>query len=270
VRYTGDEGFGALTRAVAARLEATAPGCIQRGATVVRVQPDGGRTLVAWTPSPDGATAPVPDRMPLECVSADTVIVAAPKFIARHLVAGLSEEQREAMGRIRYIPYLVTNLCFDGVVHDASFDTNVMASPLISDIVCADWPRLHGRGPADRPTVLSCYMPMTEPDRATMLDEAEARHLALAALEAVDRWFPGAAGRCREIRAHLRGHPMHISSCGMITRWGPRASRSLGTIHFAGTDGVGAVSDMATSLQSARVAARAAIASLDAAARARG
>ena len=269
-RYTGDEGFGALMRAVAARLEATAPGCIRRGATVVRVQPDGGRILVAWTPSLDGATAPVPGRMPLECVSADTVIVAAPKFIARHLVAGLPEEQREAMGRIRYIPYLVTNLCFDGVVHDACFDTNVMASPLMSDFVCADWPRLHGRGPADRPTVLSCYMPMTEPDRAAMLDEAEARRLVLAALESVDRWFPGAAGRCREIRAHLRGHPMHISSCGMITRWGPRASRSLGGIHFAGTDGVGGVSDMATSLQSARVAARAAIASLDAASRARG
>jgi len=289
-RYTGDEGFGALMRAVAARLEAGAPGSIRRGATVVRVQPDGGRILVAFTSSVDGATEPgagpaaagatpvaapaapafEAGTAPLECVSADTVIVAAPKFIARHLVAGLPEEQREAMGRIRYVPYLVTNLCFDGVVHDSSFDTNVMASPLMSDFVCADWPRLHGRGPADRPTVLSCYMPMTGDDRAAMLDEAEPRRLALAALEAVDRWFPGAAGRCREIRAHLRGHPMHISSCGMITKWGPRASRSLGAIHFAGTDGVGEVADMATSLRSARTAARAAIASLDAAARARG
>ena len=269
-RYTGDEGFGALTRALAARLEAGAPGCIRRGATVVRVQPDGGRILVAWLPGAEGAAPTAPDRVRLECVSADTVIVAASKFIARHLVAGLPEEQREAMGRIRYIPYLVTNLCFDGVVHDACFDTNVIASPIISDVVCADWPRLRGRGPADRPTVLSCYMPLTEADRAAMLDEAEARRLALLALEAVDRWFPGAAGRCREIRAHLRGHPMHLSACGMITRWGPRASRSLGAIHFAGTDGVGAVSDMATSLSSARVAARAAIASLDAAARARG
>jgi hypothetical protein len=53
----------------------------------------------------------------------------------------------------------------------------------------------------------------------------------------------------------------------MITKWGPRGSRSLGAIHFTGTDGVGAVADMATSLQSARVAARAAIASLEAAAR---
>jgi hypothetical protein len=56
----------------------------------------------------------------------------------------------------------------------------------------------------------------------------------------------------------------------MITRWGPRASRPLGAVHFAGTDGVGAVSDLATALQSARVAARAAIASLDGVARARG
>lgn len=268
-RYTGDEGFGALMRALAARLEAAAPGCIRRGATVVRVQPDGGRNLVAWLPGAEGAAVPASGRPPLECVSADTVIVAAPKFIARHLVAGLPEEQREAMGRIRYIPYLVTNLCFDGVVHDACFDTNVIASPLISDVVCADWPRLRGQGPADRPTVLSCYMPLAEADRATMLDEAEARRLALAALESVDHWFPGAAGRCREIRAHLRGHPMHLSSCGMITKWGPRASRSLGAIHFAGTDGVGAVSDLATALQSARVAARASLDSLDAAARGR-
>jgi hypothetical protein len=113
-------------------------------------------------------------------------------------------------------------------------------------------------------------MPLREPDRVTVLDEEEVRRRSLAALEAMDRVWPGAVSRCREIRAHLRGHPMHLSMCGMITRWGPLSSRSLGPIHFAGTDGIGQVADLATSLQSARAAARAAIASLDAAARARG
>lgn len=273
-RYTGDQGFGALTRGLAERVEAAGPGRVRTGATVVRVQRDGRRVLVAWTPTiahgADAASLPPAATPPVECVSADTVIVAAPKFIARHLVPGLPDEQREAMGRIRYIPYIVAGMCFDGVVHDACFDTNVLESDLMSDVTCADWTRLRGQGPRDRPTVLSCYMPLREPDRVTVLDEEEVRRRSLAALEAMDRFWPGAVSRCREIRAHLRGHPMHLSMCGMITRWGPLSSRSLGPIHFAGTDGIGQVADLATSLQSARAAARAAIASLDAAARARG
>ena len=273
-RYTGDQGFGELTRGLAAHLEARGPGRIRTGATVVRVQQDGARVLIAWAPTipADAAVASLPAAgIPrLECVSADTVIVAAPKFISRHLVAGLPQEQRDAMGRIRYIPYIVACMCFEGVVHDACFDTNVLESDIMSDVTCADWTRLRGNGPKDRPTVLSCYMPLREEDRLSVLEEDDVRRRSLAALEAMDRFWPGAVTRCREIRAHLRGHPMHLSMCGMITKWGPLASRSLGPIHFAGTDGIGQVADLATSLQSARAAARAAVASLDAAAHRRG
>jgi hypothetical protein len=207
--------------------------------------------------------------LPVECVSADTVIVAAPKFIARHLVAGLPADQKEAMGRIRYEPYMVANLCFDGVVHEACFDTNVPGSDVIADFVCADWPVRHGQGPADRPTVLSCYMPLRNEERAILLDESQVRTRALQALDHIDRWFPGALKRCREIQVRLRGHPMHASMCGMLTRYGPLSQRSLGAIHFSGTDGAGGVSEFATALSSGRAAAAKAIASLDAAARRR-
>jgi hypothetical protein len=55
----------------------------------------------------------------------------------------------------------------------------------------------------------------------------------------------------------------------MITRWGPASRRSFGAIHFAGTDGMGDVSELSTALQSGRDAAKKAIASLDARARRR-
>ena len=104
-------------------------------------------------------------------------------------------------------------------------------------------------------------------ESATIAVSQRAR--ALKALDRIDRWFPGAAGKCREIQVRLRGHPMHASMMGMITRTGPLSRRSLGAIHFAGTDGVGGVSEFATALESGRDAAGRAIASLDEAARGR-
>jgi protoporphyrinogen oxidase len=272
-RYAGEEGFGPLTRALGAAVAAGGSDRLLTGATVVRVQPDGGRVHVAYVPpgsvdefatTSGRASAPI-----LECISADAVIVAAPKLIARHVVAGLPADQREAMAAIRYAPYIVANLCFDGVVHDDCFDTNVPAPDVMSDFVCADWVRRRGKGPKDRPSVLSCYMPQKEEDRALLLDEAGVRALALRALDRIDRWFPGAARRCREIQVRLRGHPMYLSTCGMLTRIAPLARRPLGAILFAGTDGAGGVSEYATALSSGREAARQALALLDAAARRR-
>jgi len=267
-RYTGEQGFGLLTRALGERVKVAGPGRLLTGRTVLQVRQDGGRVVVAWTAAGNDGQETAATRV--ECVSADTVIVAAPKFIARHLVAGLPEEQRAAMGHIRYAPYMVANLCFDGVVHESCFDTNVIGPEPISDFVCADWPSRRGQGKADRPTVLTCYMPLVETERYRLLDEDEARGMAFAALDRLDRWFPGALRKCREIRVRLRGHPMHFSAQGMITRWGPASRRSLGAIHFAGTDGMGDVSELSTALQSGRDAARRAIASLDARARRRG
>ena len=269
-RYTGAEGFGALTRALGVWVTERAPVRLVAGAAVVRVQQEGTKILVAYVPpgEAEAFAAVGPDAPParLECVSADTVIMAAPKFIAKHLVAGLPEDQRAAMANIRYAPYMVANLCFEGVVHEDCFDTNVPAPDAMSDFVCADYPKTRGRGDAGRPTVLSCYMPQLEEDRVLLLDEAEVRAKVLKALDRVDRWFPGAARKCREIQVRLRGHPMFMATCGMLTRTAPLAARSLGAIHFAGTDGVGGVSEYAEALASGRAAARKAIASLDAAA----
>jgi hypothetical protein len=259
-RFAGLQGFGGLTRALDGRIRRRGADRILTGAAAVRIEPDGPRVLVGYARGP---------AAPLECVSADTVIVAAPKLIAKYLVAGLPRAQQDAMFNFRYIPYLVTSLCFDGVVHDASFDVNVPAPDLMSDFTCGDWVTARGRGSRDRPNVLSCYMPQLEEERERLLDEEAVRRLALGALDRIDRWFPGAARKIAEIRVRLRGHPMHLSTCGLITRWGPLARRSYGSIHFAGTDGLGEVSDFAGALQTGREAAAAARRSLDTAARRR-
>jgi monoamine oxidase len=281
-RLTGAEGFGALTRALADRVRSRGAGRIVPGAAVIRVEPDGDRVRVAYVrpgaaaggagaAGAMGAAADAsdPGGWPVECLSADTVIVAAPKLIAKHLVAGLPEDQRKAMERYRYIPYLVANLCFDGVVYDGSFDVNVPAPDAMSDFVVADWATRRGQGDRNRPTVLSCYMPQLEEDRALYLDEAEIRAAALRAVDRIDRWFPGAADKCREIHVRARGHPMFMGLCGLMTRWGPVSCRPHGPIHFAGSDGAGGVSDLSEAIATGRAAAAMARASLDAAARAR-
>jgi Flavin containing amine oxidoreductase len=278
-RFTGDRGFGELTQALADRVKRSGSGRLVTGAAVVRIELDGPRVLVTYVPPDETAEAGVPPagggsgagtaaapRLPrLECVSADAVVMAAPKLIAKYLVAGLPQDQQEAMSNFRYAPYMVANLCFEGVVHDSCFDVNVPAPDVMSDFVCADWVRLRGRGEAGRPTVLTCYMPQFEENRDLLLDEERVRALALKALQRIDRWFPGAAAKCREIGVRLRGHPMHLAACGMITKWAPLARRAFGPIHFAGTDIQGEVSDFGGALETGRRAAQAAIDSLDAA-----
>jgi flavin-dependent amine oxidoreductase len=277
-RFTGDRGFGEVTQALADRIGGSSSGRLIAGATVVRIERDGARVLVAYVPPDEGVqarggpaalgssgTAAAPRLPRLECVSADAVVMAAPKLIAKYIVAGLPQDQQEAMSNFRYAPYMVANLCFDGVVHDSCFDVNVPAPDLMSDFVCADWVRLRGRGVAGRPTVLTCYMPQFEENRDLLLDEERVRALALRALQRIDRWFPGAAAKCREIRVRLRGHPMHLAACGMITKWAPLARRSFGPIHFAGTDIQGEVSDFGGALETGRRAAQSAIDSVDAA-----
>jgi len=290
-RFTGEQGFGLLTRALGERVVARGTDRLITGATVVRVARDGDRILVAYVPPGEatapiaagGAASPAPAAAPspgegtaspaaiprVECVSADSVVMAAPKLIVKYVVAGLPKDQEDALFNFRYIPYMVANLCFDGVVHDSCFDVNVPAPDLMSDVVCADWVKARGQGDAKRPTVLTSYMPQLEENRDLLLDEAKVRDRALEALGRIDRWFPGAAVRCREIQVRLRGHPMHLATCGMITKWAPLARRSFGAIHFAGTDGLGEVSDLGGALATGRTAAEAALASLDAAARRR-
>ncbi len=268
-RFTGEQGFGALTRALGERIAARGEDRLMRGATVVRIERDGGRVLLTYVPPGEAPAGPTPALPRLDCISADTVVMAAPKLIAKYVVAGLPKDQQEAMFNYRTIPYMVANLCFEGTVHDSCFDVDVPAPDVMSDFVCADWVKLRGRGGRGRPTVLTCYMPRAEEERQGLLDEKEVRSQAMKALDRIDRWFPGAAGKCREIRIRLRGHPMYLATCGMITRWAPLARRSLGPIHFAGTDSLGEVSDFAGALATGRKAAVAALASLDESARRR-
>lgn len=275
-RFTGEQGFGNLTKAMGERVRSRGEERVLAGATVVRVEPDGDRIIVTYVP-PDsprpvegGAPQEGPIMPPLASVSADAVVMAAPKLIVKYIVPGLPKDQQDALFNIRYIPYMVANLCFDGVVHDSCFDIDVPAPDMMSDVVCADWVTRRGRGERNRPTVLSCYMPQTEEDRHLFLEAAAIRARALAALDRIDRWFPGAAGKCREIQVRLRGHPMHMATCGLVTKWGPLARRPFGAIHFAGTDGQGEVSDLAGAVETGRQAAQAARGSVDAAARRRG
>ncbi|HEX9427617.1 MAG TPA: FAD-dependent oxidoreductase [Candidatus Polarisedimenticolia bacterium] len=275
-RVTGEQGFGNLTRAMGERLLSRGREGVLTGATVVRVERDRDLFIVTYVPPgsdrPAEGTSPAtgPVMPPLASISADAVVMAAPKLIVKYIVPGLPKDQQDAMFNFRYIPYMVANLCFDGVVHDSCFDTDVPAPDLMSDVICADWVTRRGRGDRSRPTVLSCYMPQTEEDRHLFLEEADVRARALAALDRIDRWFPGAAEKCREIQVRLRGHPMHLATCGMVTKWAPLARRPFGAMHFAGTDGLGEVSDLAGAVETGRHAAQGALASIDAAARRRG
>lgn len=176
-------------------------------------------------------------------VEAKAVVMASPKFITRHLVEDLPEDQHEAMGRMRYAPFLVYNLCFDRPVYDGGYDTYPIGAKSFADIIPADWVTYAGRGPRDRKQVLTVYAPRPESERAKILSDESCLAMAQAAAEEVCSYIPGSLESLREVRIARRGHPLPMSIPGHVTRLQPLARRDFAPVYFGHSDAQGEISD---------------------------
>ncbi len=229
-RYTWEGGIGPATQKVLDSIGKTDR--ILTGCTVYKVRRKGKTVHVSF----------FQDGKP-RTVEAKAVVMASPKFITRHLVEDLPEDQHEAMGRMRYAPFMVYNLCFDRAVYDAGYDTYPIGAKNFADIIPADWVTYAGKGDPARKQVLTVYAPRPESERPNILDDAKCIAMAQAAAEEVTGLIPGSLEHLREVRIARRGHPMPMSITGNVTKLQPLARRDLSPVYFGHSDAQGEISD---------------------------
>ena len=229
-RQTFPGGLGAISRRVAERLSASHGDRMLAGATTVAVEQ-----------GKSGVTVTYVHQGQVKAVAAKAVIMAAPKFIARRLVAGLPQAQQDAMGKLRYAPYPVVNAIFDKPVFNGGYDTWCPGNTF-TDVIVADWVIRNQPGYRQKNNILTFYTPLREAERARLLTEEGARDLAANVLRDWRRLLPGSNVDPVELHIYRRGHPMFMATPGAYTKLIPAARQPMERVFFANTDSAGPVS----------------------------
>jgi len=175
-------------------------------------------------------------------VRAKAVVLAAPKYFAKHLVRahlaslpGPASTARIAeLNAIRYLPFVIFNVCMNSVGPEPAYDNFFIDTPF-TDFVPADWIVHAGKGPKERKTALTVYHPLPEGARATLLVDELIANYADGVVTHLERHIPGTREKIAEIRAFRRGHAMYISTPGRIGV-SDRVSEPAAPIFFANTD----------------------------------
>lgn len=188
---------------------------------------DGGVEVVAL--GPDGPVG----------VRAQRAIIAAPLFVARHVVAPVRAGAR-ALPVIDRGAWAVANLHLDERLRTRPGD-----APVAWDNILHDSPSLgyvvatHQGGRDHGPTVLTWYYPFTG-DAATArreLDGASRADWAEVALADLGRAHPDLRARCRRVDVAYWGHAMARPRVGAVFDPALAAARApLGPIHWAGSE----------------------------------
>ncbi len=184
-------------------------------------------------------------------VRARSAIVAVPKPIARHLVRGLSRTQHEAMGQVRYAPYVTVALvCSAPLFPERAFDFWINDKERrFTDIIDATSSRDAVEGKLGRTTgefeyMVSCPRPAS--DRKSMEDMAWLATFAQNTAHAVAEHVPGALEKIAEMHVFGWGHSMVVPEVGAISRLVPAINQSVGRIYFAHSD-----NDLAPAIENA-------------------
>src|SRR5579872_5574656 len=238
--YTWPGGLGAITKKLAEILLPSFAGRMQAGATTVAVVPDKDEVRVTYMQGAD-----------LKTVAAKTVIMATPKFITRRIVQGLPEKQSDAMHQVRYIPYVVVNLIFDKPVFNKSYDTWCPGNTF-TDFIVADWTIRNQPGYQQKYNILTCYTPLNEEDRSSLLSEAGTRKKAVGVLTDFQKLFPGSNVDPIEVHLYRRGHPLYMSTPGLYTKVQPLVRQPMDRVFFANTDSEGPESTTSKAIMAAR------------------
>jgi protoporphyrinogen oxidase len=242
--YTWPGGLGAITKQLAEMLQAKFRDQMQTGATTVAVVPDNKEVQVTYMQGPE-----------LKTVAAKTVVMASPKFITRRIVQGLAEKQSDAMHQIRYIPYAVVNLIFDKPVFNKSYDTWCPGNTF-TDFIVADWTIRSQPGYQQKYNILTCYTPLSEEERNSLLSESSTRKKAVSVLDDFQKLFPGSNVDPVEVHIYRRGHPLYMSTPGLYTKVQPLAREPMDRVFFANTDSEGPESTTSRAIMAARRAVK--------------
>jgi len=243
-RITWPGGLGAITQHLTQLLKPRHADRMIAGATIVAVEQQKDEARVTYMRLNE-----------LKTVAAKAVIMATPKFITWRLVEGLPAQQREAMKRIRYIPYPVVNLIFDHPVYNKGYDTWCPGNTF-TDFIVADWTVRNKPDYRQKYNILTCYTPLEAKDRAQLLTEQGTREIAGNVLKDFQKLFSGSNVDPLEVHIYRRGHPLYMSTPRNFTQVLPLVRRPMERIFFANTDSEGPESTTSQGVAAAERAVR--------------
>jgi hypothetical protein len=223
---TWPEGNGRITRFLANRCGERLKG--SHAVTMIRNLDEGGVLVRVFD---------IQAARTIDYVAAN-VVFAAPQFLAPHTIADWAADGR-SLKSFRYGGWVVANvhlvdrpaesrvgMCWDNVIADSRSLGYVTST--------------HQTGRDHGPTVLTWYLPMLDED--PRVSRAELMRLgwsdwASVIVSDLQKAHPDIASLIARIDVMRWGHAMIQPRVGFV--WGPErewAGRSIGRIHFAGTD----------------------------------
>jgi len=197
-----------------------------------------GASVVAVVPDKDEVRITYSRGGKLTTVSAKTAIMCTPKFFTARIVAGLPNDQNQAMRRMRYAPFPMINMIFDKPVYRRGYD-NWCPGNSFTDFIVADWTIRNNPGYQPNYEILTFYTPLRESQRAVLLQEEDCKVLAGKVLKDFQKALPEFNVDPIEIRVYRRGHPMMMAVPGQFTKNRMIASRPMDRVFFANSDSGG-------------------------------
>ncbi|HUI50319.1 MAG TPA: FAD-dependent oxidoreductase [Terriglobales bacterium] len=220
-------GLGCITAKLVEVMQPKYGERMLRDATVVAVVPDKDEVRVTYVQGEKVTT-----------VAAKVVLLCTAKNITSRIVAGLPNEQKQAMRRMRYAPYPMINIIFDKPVYRKGYD-NWCPGKTFTDFIVADWTIRNNPGYKPKYEILTFYTPLRESERATLLNEEDCKTLAGKVLKDFQGLLPDFNVDPVEVRLYRRGHPMFMAVPGQFTKNRMIASRPMERIFFGNSDSGG-------------------------------
>ena len=195
-------------------------------------------TVVSVTQVSDGVRATYIQGDKPVTVTAKVALMCTPKYITAQMVAGLPNEQKQAMRIMRYAPYPMINMIFDRPVYRRGYD-NWCPGKSFTDFIVADWTIRNNPGYKPKYNILTFYTPLRESERSTLLEVDDCRVLAGKVLKDFQQCLPEFNVDPIEIRLYRRGHPMFMAVPGQYTKNRIIASKPMERIFFGNSDSGG-------------------------------
>jgi protoporphyrinogen oxidase len=169
---------------------------------------------------------------------AQTLVFAAPQFMAPYLISDLPEKRRLAAQKFEYACYVVANLEVNKTPKGLAYSNQLVGDFVMSDFIVADWTK-HAdplKAPVNRHNVLTAYCPMTADDRSKMLTPS-IEEWQTKILEEFDKTVPGVRETVTGFHLYRWGHAFSVPKKGWVFSKERRISRKpIERIFFAHAD----------------------------------
>jgi len=242
-RFTWPGGLGAINKKLAEIMQPHAEHMLRDAATV------------AVIPQKHGVNITYLREGKLQTIEAKGVIMATPKFITVRMVEGMPQKQKDAIAKMRYIPYPVVNLIYDKPVFNRGYDT-WCPGHTFTDFIVADWTFRNQPGYQQKYNILTCYTPLRREQRGILLTAEGSRQLAANVLRDFKKLLPETNADPIEVQIYRRGHPLYQSLPGNFTQVLPQVRQPMERVFFANTDSEGPVSTTPEGIKAARRAVK--------------